>query len=76
MKFEEWNVTLYREVLTIVSKFLQVKNFCWYTLVNGGFVERGLMSVCLFEYVKVVKFMSVNGLVLCLELKRILKPEQ
>ena len=39
-------------------------------------MERGLMSVCLFEYVKVVKFMSVNGLVLCLELKRILKPEQ
>ena len=47
----------------IIGKLLRVKNFCWYTLVNGGFMESGLMSVCLFDYVKVVKIKSVNEFV-------------
>ena len=41
---------------------------------NGGFLEGKFMSVCLFDYDKVVKLTSVNEVGLCLEWKRSLKP--
>ena len=59
-----------REEYAIIDKLLLLKYFCWYTLVNGGFMESGLMLVCLFDQVKVVKIKSVNEFVKCLEWKR------